>query len=76
MIIHIDERVCKGCGLCVHFCKEGVLSILGRRNAKGYSVAEVTNPEKCKACRLCEIGCSDFAIYVETEKSGRSQQAS
>lgn len=67
MSIHIDERVCKGCGLCVHFCKEGVLRISERRNAKGHRVAEAAYPEKCRFCLLCEIGCSDFAIFIERE---------
>jgi 2-oxoglutarate ferredoxin oxidoreductase subunit delta len=71
MPIHIDERVCKGCGLCVHFCKEGVLNISERRNARGYPIAEAARPEKCKFCRLCEIACSDFAIYIEREKTER-----
>jgi 2-oxoglutarate ferredoxin oxidoreductase subunit delta len=69
MSINIDERVCKGCGLCVHFCKEGVLRISGRLNEKGHPVAEADQPEKCKLCHLCEIGCPDFAIYIEREKA-------
>ena len=68
MAIHIDEHVCKGCGLCVHFCREGVLRLSERRNRKGFRVAEPAAPEKCTACRLCEIGCSDFAVCIEREK--------
>ena len=65
MAVYIDEKLCKGCGLCVHYCPKNVLNMSDRRNEKGYNVAEVVNPENCNACKLCEIGCPDFVIYVE-----------
>jgi len=64
MTVHIDERVCKGCGLCVYYCPQEVLGISSRRNAKGYNVAEVVAAEECVACRLCEMSCPDLAIFV------------
>lgn len=67
MAVYIDEKLCKGCGLCVHFCPKEVLEMSDRRNEKGYNLAEVVNPEDCNACKLCEINCPDFAIYVEKE---------
>ena len=68
MAIHIDERVCKGCGLCVHYCGQGVLTMSDRRNAKGYNVAQVTNAAACNLCLACEINCPDLAVYVEVRK--------
>jgi 2-oxoglutarate ferredoxin oxidoreductase subunit delta len=64
MTVHIDERICKGCGLCVYYCPQEVLAISKRRNAKGYNVAEVVAAEDCVACRLCEMACPDLAIFV------------
>ena len=49
---------CKGCDLCVEFCPAGVLEL----GAKGWVV--VAHPEKCTACRWCELHCPDFAICV------------
>jgi 2-oxoglutarate ferredoxin oxidoreductase subunit delta len=68
MAVYIEERLCKGCGLCVYFCKHDVLKMSDRRNAKGYNVVEIFAPERCTACKLCEINCPDFAVYVEAEK--------
>jgi len=65
MEIHIDVAVCKGCGLCVFYCPRAVLRLAGKRNQKGYTVAEVYDLEDCVGCRLCEISCPDIAIYVE-----------
>jgi len=30
---------------------------------------EVFAPEKCKPCKLCEMNCPDFAVYVEVEEA-------
>ena len=49
---------CKGCGLCVEFCPAGVLE----QGPNGRVI--VAHPEKCTACRWCELHCPDFAIFV------------
>lgn len=67
MAIYIDEELCKGCGLCVHYCPKNVLNMSDRRNKKGYNVPEVVNAENCNACKMCEISCPDFVIYVVKE---------
>ena len=64
MTVHIDERICKGCGLCVFYCPQDVLAMSERRNQKGYNVAEVVNPEDCVECDLCQDACPDLAIFV------------
>lgn len=66
-IIHIDERVCKGCDLCVFYCPKDVLKLADKMNQKGYNVAEVIHLENCIGCRLCEDACPDFAIFVEDD---------
>ena len=72
MAVYIDEKLCKGCGLCVYFCPKEVLKMSDRRNEKGYNLVEMVNREDCNACKLCEINCPDFAIYVvkEAKSSG------
>ncbi len=76
MAVFIDERICKGCGICVHHCKQDVLAISNRRNAKGYNVAEVVNGEACSLCLACEINCPDLAVYVERGKKAGGQKGS
>ncbi|TET97628.1 MAG: 4Fe-4S dicluster domain-containing protein [Dehalococcoidia bacterium] len=49
---------CKGCGLCVEFCPAGVLE----HGLDGPVV--LAHPERCTACRWCELHCPDFAIFV------------
>ncbi len=44
--ITIDEKVCKGCGLCADACPKKVISLSEHRmNANGYFVAEKVNPQ-------------------------------
>lgn len=68
MSVYIEEWLCKGCGLCVHFCPRGVLGMSERLNEKGYNVVEVIHAEKCKPCELCELNCPDLAICVVKEE--------
>lgn len=55
--IDIDPKRCRGCGICVEFCKREVLTMESER-------AEVIRAERCTACRLCELYCPDLAITV------------
>lgn len=64
--ITVDEKYCKGCGLCVSVCpKEIVVLKTDKLNAKGYHPAGVTDMEKCIGCKSCAIICPDCAIIVE-----------
>jgi 2-oxoglutarate ferredoxin oxidoreductase subunit delta len=56
--VHVFDNWCKGCGLCIAFCPSDVL-VLGSGNRP-----KVLYPEKCTACRWCELHCPDFAIFV------------
>ncbi len=62
--IRIEAENCKGCGLCIHYCPNGVLRTSDIPNSKGYRVVEVELPEDCSGCRNCEINCPDFAITI------------
>jgi 2-oxoglutarate ferredoxin oxidoreductase subunit delta len=56
--VHVYDNWCKGCGLCIEFCPQGVL-VLGLDNRP-----KPIYPENCIACRWCELHCPDFAIFV------------
>jgi 2-oxoglutarate ferredoxin oxidoreductase subunit delta len=56
--VHIFDNWCKGCSLCIEFCPAGVL-VLGIDNRP-----KPIYPEKCTACRWCELHCPDFAIFI------------
>jgi 2-oxoglutarate ferredoxin oxidoreductase subunit delta len=49
---------CKGCGLCIEFCPQGVLV------ANGQGRPRVAHPELCTACHWCDTHCPDMAITV------------
>jgi len=64
----INEKLCKGCGICVGVCPKQVLIISPTKiNTKGLNIAEVQAPEKCIGCELCETVCPDFAITIVEE---------
>jgi 2-oxoglutarate ferredoxin oxidoreductase subunit delta len=49
---------CKGCGICIEFCPQGVFE----PNGEGRPV--VGKPERCTACHWCDTHCPDLAITV------------
>ena len=55
--IVVNEKLCKGCSICVDFCPTDVLEMKG-------SFAAVKNLEACTRCQLCDLRCPDFAIQV------------
>ena len=58
--------LCKGCGLCVHFCPKKVLELNTEKlNLKGYNPAEPVRMEDCIACAICATMCPDVVITVE-----------
>ena len=63
--IVVDADRCKGCGLCIKACKEGLVSLSSKSvNRKGYPYAEQTEWEKCNACTACATVCPDGCITV------------
>lgn len=56
--VRFFENWCKGCGLCVEFCPSQVLAL----GQDSHPLA--IYPEKCTACRWCEMHCPDFAIFI------------
>ena len=53
----IEDKWCKGCGICAAFCPKQVLEI---KNEK----VRLKDPEGCIQCGQCELRCPDYAIYL------------
>jgi 2-oxoglutarate ferredoxin oxidoreductase subunit delta len=66
--VHILQDRCKGCGFCVEYCPKDVLVMSEYFNKKGYHPPEVSKPESCVECHLCEMLCPEFAIFVTVEE--------
>ena len=66
--IDVDQKMCKGCHICISVCPHGVLEVSKEVDNRGFFLPIVVNLEACKVCRLCELECPDFAIsVVETD---------
>ena len=61
----IDDDLCLGCGVCINSCPTDVI----RMNEKS-GKAEIRYPEECTLCAVCEMDCSEGAIYVGIHKEG------
>ena len=70
IVLSIAEDNCKGCGLCVTVCPNGVLAIAKTRlNAKGYPPVEAIQPDKCIGCVSCAKICPDLVFHISKDKS-------
>jgi len=65
--IEINQELCKGCLICLHFCPKGVISRSDKVNAAGYLPACSTSDDKCTGCAVCAVVCPDVAIEVYRE---------
>ena len=64
--IIVDQKYCKGCGLCVDACPEDIMALdMEQISSMGYNPAHCTNAEACTACLACAQMCPDVAITVE-----------
>lgn len=64
--ISVDDRFCKGCGLCVDACPEHIVALdLDTITAKGYHPAHCIDSDACTGCTSCATMCPDVAITVE-----------
>jgi 2-oxoglutarate ferredoxin oxidoreductase subunit delta len=63
-IVNIISERCKGCGFCIEFCPIKILKFSEVFNSKGYHPPFVVEPQKCTGCKLCEMLCPDFSIFV------------
>jgi len=58
-IVHIDEALCTGCGLCVSPCAEGAIVMVGGK-------AKVVRDELCDGAGFCLGVCPTGALTIET----------
>jgi 2-oxoglutarate ferredoxin oxidoreductase subunit delta len=63
--LHIDPERCKGCGLCVAFCRKGLLALSKTLNKQGRHYVEAADRDACDGCRRCTLVCPDNAIEIE-----------
>ncbi|MHA1911055.1 MAG: 4Fe-4S dicluster domain-containing protein [Candidatus Kariarchaeaceae archaeon] len=64
----IDLGRCKGCSMCITHCEYQALILSKKFSERGYHYP-ILDPEKCTACRKCELICPDFAIFLVNIKS-------
>jgi len=65
--ITIRTEVCKGCGLCMAFCKNDCLQFADELNRYGVRPAMVKPDAECLGCTQCALVCPDAAIEVWRE---------
>jgi 2-oxoglutarate ferredoxin oxidoreductase subunit delta len=70
--IRIDAGRCKGCGLCVAACPEGLIRLAAGADPRGIRVAEAGGEGRCSACGSCFAVCPDVAVTVLREAAGPS----
>ena len=61
-IVHIDEELCNGCGLCVTPCAEGAIEIIDGK-------AKVMKEELCDGAGFCLAVCPEGALTVEKREA-------
>lgn len=62
--IVVNQKLCKGCGLCVEICSKHVLELTRELNNKGYPLAFPAAIDACVACHQCEYVCPELCIDV------------
>jgi len=67
----IDDKRCKGCGICVEACNKDCLAISESFNQAGYFFPLMKAPDACTGCGACVKLCPDFAatVYELLDKS-------
>ncbi len=60
----IDEKRCKGCGICVAVCPKQGLRVGEVFNQAGYYYPVFLEDAGCTGCGACVKLCPDFAVTV------------
>ena len=63
----VRQQYCKGCNLCIEFCKQQVLESSENLNNMGYHYADPVNQDACVGCMICTQVCPDVVIEVYSE---------
>jgi NAD-dependent dihydropyrimidine dehydrogenase PreA subunit len=67
-IVHIDEELCNGCGLCVTPCAEGAIEIVDGK-------AHVISDALCDGAGFCLSICPTGALTVEVREAAEFDPA-
>ncbi len=67
--IKLNQKWCKGCGLCIEICPKNIYDREPKVSTKGFREIVIKNPELCSQCMLCELLCPDLAITIEKKVS-------
>ena len=67
-LVSVIALRCKGCGFCIEFCPNDVLTESDAINPKGYHYPVVApgKQQACANCQFCTLICPDFAIFVQS----------
>jgi 2-oxoglutarate ferredoxin oxidoreductase subunit delta len=65
--VKIDEKICKGCGLCIIACPRKILKASAKYNSKGLHPVSIITGFACSGCGFCYIMCPDTAIEIIQE---------
>ncbi|HNU92581.1 MAG TPA: ferredoxin family protein [Spirochaetota bacterium] len=63
----VKSELCKGCDLCIVYCKKGVLASSEDLNKAGYHYASPDDSKECTGCMVCVLVCPEVAIEVYGE---------
>jgi len=63
--VHVLEKYCKGCGLCVPFCPRGILSLAKEVDERGVHRVCANPSIECTACGNCAAMCPDAALEID-----------
>jgi Fe-S-cluster-containing hydrogenase component 2 len=61
-IVHIDEELCNGCGVCVSPCAEGAITMVDGK-------AKVVKEELCDGAGFCLGVCPTGALTIEERET-------
>lgn len=67
-IVHIDEALCTGCGLCVSPCAEGAITMVDGK-------AKVIREELCDGAGFCLGVCPTGALTIEQREAPEFDEA-
>lgn len=61
--ITVDQKICKGCELCIQACPQESIALSELINAIGYRYAILVQ-DNCTGCVNCALVCPEAAITV------------